>query len=246
MLASSVSRFSFRFSSVVGSCRRIASASSSSSSCHHRYRMPLYSSSSGGIRGTSIMLLQRAHYHGDGDMSVPSTDESESVVTPWHVETSSDFDYLKFARRIGARLIDESVLDRMKRLTGADHVHRFLRRGVFYSHRDLDSILDRVEQHKKGEANKSSSFPFYLYTGRGPSSESMHLGHLIPFMMTKHLQDLFRVPLVIQMTDDEKFLWRDLPLEETHRLSFENARDIIACGFDVNKTFIFSNLDYMG
>ena len=26
----------------------------------------------------------------------------------------------------------------------------------------------------------------------------------------------------------------------------ENARDIIACGFDVNKTFIFSNLEYMG
>lgn len=26
---------------------------------------------------------------------------------------------------------------------------------------------------------------FYLYTGRGPSSESLHLGHLIPFHFTK-------------------------------------------------------------
>ena len=48
------------------------------------------------------------------------------------------------------------------------------------------------------------------------------------------------------MTDDEKFLWKDLPLEECHRLAFENAKDIIACGFDITRTFIFSDLDYIG
>ena len=53
------------------------------------------------------------------------------------------------------------------------------------------------------------------------------------------------MPLVIQMTDDEKFLWKDLQLEEAHRLAYENAKDIIACGFDSRKTFIFSDLDYM-
>ena len=53
------------------------------------------------------------------------------------------------------------------------------------------------------------------------------------------------MPLVVQMTDDEKFLWKDLKLEEAHRLAHENAKDIIACGFDPKKTFIFSDLDYM-
>ena len=48
------------------------------------------------------------------------------------------------------------------------------------------------------------------------------------------------MPLVIQMTDDEKFLWKDLTIEEANRLTYENAKDIIACGFDVNKTFLFS------
>ena len=61
----------------------------------------------------------------------------------------------------------------------------------------------------------------------------------------RYLQDVFDVPLVIQMTDDEKFMWRELELEEAHRLAYENAKDIIACGFDVEKTFIFSNIDYM-
>ena len=35
-------------------------------------------------------------------------------------------------------------------------------------------------------------------------------------------------------------------MEEAHRLGYENAKDIIACGFDPDRTFIFSNLDYMG
>lgn len=48
------------------------------------------------------------------------------------------------------------------------------------------------------------------------------------------------------MTDDEKFLWKDLTVEEANRLAYENAKDIIACGFDINKTFLFSNFDYMG
>jgi tryptophanyl-tRNA synthetase len=65
-------------------------------------------------------------------------------------------------------------------------------------------------------------------------------------MFTKWLQDTFRVPLVVQMTDDEKFLWKDIPLDECRRLGRENTKDIIACGFDISKTFIFSDCDYIG
>jgi tryptophanyl-tRNA synthetase len=51
---------------------------------------------------------------------------------------------------------------------------------------------------------------------------------------------------VIQLTDDEKFLWKDLKVEEANQLALENAKDIIACGFDVEKTFIFSDFDFIG
>ena len=61
----------------------------------------------------------------------------------------------------------------------------------------------------------------------------------------RYLQDAFQVPLVIQLTDDEKFLWKDLTAEEAHRLAIENAKDIIACGFDKEKTFIFSDIEYI-
>lgn len=46
------------------------------------------------------------------------------------------------------------------------------------------------------------------YIWLGPSSEAMHLGHLLPFIFTKWLQDAFKVPLVIQITDDEKFFFK--------------------------------------
>lgn len=100
----------------------------------------------------------------------------------------------------------------------------------------MHTVLNLYEQGK----------PFYLYTGRGPSSEAMHLGHLIPFMFCKWLQDVFNVPLVIQLTDDEKAIWKNLKIEEAIKLAYDNAKDIIACGFDIKKTFIFSNLEHIG
>ena len=60
------------------------------------------------------------------------------------------------------------------------------------------------------------------------------------------LQSVFQVPIVIQLTDDEKFLFKDLTLEQCRDFAWQNARDIAACGFDPEKTFIFSNLDYVG
>ncbi|KXN85493.1 Tryptophan--tRNA ligase, cytoplasmic [Leucoagaricus sp. SymC.cos] len=108
---------------------------------------------------------------------------------------------------------------------------------MFFSHREFDKILDRFEQGK----------PFFLYTGRGPSSDSMHLGHMIPFVFTKWLQDVFGCPLVIQLTDDEKFLFKhELKPDQTRKFARENAKDIIACGFNVERTFVFSNYAYMG
>ncbi|XP_020678995.1 tryptophan--tRNA ligase, cytoplasmic isoform X3 [Dendrobium catenatum] len=59
-------------------------------------------------------------------------------------------------------------------------------------------------------------------------------------------EDAFKVPLVIQLTDDEKCMWKNLSVEESRRLARENAKDIIACGFDISRTFIFSDFDYVG
>jgi len=180
-----------------------------------------------------------------GDAAEEEAEEGEAVVNPW--EVSGKIDYTKLTRDFGSTLINDDLIERLKKVTvgrgNVPKLHHWLTKGIFFSHRDLEHILACCENNK----------PFYLYTGRGPSSAAMHLGHLIPFLFTKWLQDAFNVPLVIQMTDDEKFLWKgkwDVEegdnLMHYRHLTTENAKDIIACGFDKKKTFIFSDLDYVG
>lgn len=48
------------------------------------------------------------------------------------------------------------------------------------------------------------------------------------------------------MTDDEKFLFKDLKLDDVKKFTIQNAKDIIAVGFNPEKTFIFSNTQYYG
>ncbi|CAG9464959.1 unnamed protein product [Pedinophyceae sp. YPF-701] len=172
---------------------------------------------------------------GAADNAAPAA--GDQVITPWDVTGGTDgrIDYNKLVHQFGCQQIDQALIDRVERVTGV-RAHPFLRRGVFFAHRDLKELLDAYEKGEK----------FYLYTGRGPSSEALHLGHLVPFMFTKWLQDAFKVPLVVQLTDDEKCLWRALEHDEALRLAKENARDIVACGFDPARTFIFSDFEFMG
>ncbi|KAI1113721.1 tryptophanyl-tRNA synthetase [Nemania sp. NC0429] len=173
----------------------------------------------------------------------PSDPSHKQTVDPWNVsgEVGEDgkvkaIDYNKLVEEFGTKLIDQDILDRFERVTG-HKPHRFLRRQIVFSHRELEVILDR---HEKGE-------PFFLYTGRGPSSDSMHIGHTQIFDFCKWLQDVFDVPLVVMLTDDEKFLFSEKrTVEEVIGYSKDNCKDIIAIGFDPDKTFIFSDYEFMG
>ncbi|CAK1551001.1 unnamed protein product [Leptosia nina] len=166
-----------------------------------------------------------------------SVTEDDDFVDPWNVagKSQTGIDYDKLIKRFGSQKIDDDLIDRFEKVTG-QRAHHFLRRGIFFSHRDFHTVLNLHEAGKK----------FYLYTGRGPSSESMHIGHLIPFIFTKWLQDVFKVPLIIQLTDDEKVMWKDIKIEDARQMAFNNAKDIIAVGFDTSNTFIFNDLDFIG
>lgn len=154
--------------------------------------------------------------------------EDEFVVTPWEVKGKIDYD--KLVRQFGTEFIDDELFARIRKHTG--DLHFLLRRKIFFSHRDMDWILDKYEDGEK----------FFLYTGRGPSGHT-HLGHLVPWIFCKWLQDRFDIELYFQMTDDEKFLEREeLTLDETMGFTYNNALDVIALGFDPRKTFIFSDV----
>ena len=107
--------------------------------------------------------------------------EKEQIITPFDVTGGVDaegkavaIDYNKLIDKFGSQRIDQALLDRLERVTGKKP-HHLLRRGMVFSHRDLNLLLDKYEK----------GIPFFLYTGRGPSSTSMHVGHTIPFEFTK-------------------------------------------------------------
>jgi hypothetical protein len=144
------------------------------------------------VKSTSASASTSASTAASIAASASASDSStvEQTVTPWNVKSNSTHgvDYERLVRDFGSTRITEELLVRFQRITG-QVPHAWLRRGIFFSHRDLDKMLDLYE---RGE-------PFYLYTGRGPSSDALHLGHLVPFLFCAWLQRAFKVPIVVQV-----------------------------------------------
>lgn len=149
------------------------------------------------------------------------------IVTPWYVEGEIDYD--KLIKQFGTEKITPGLLEKIRKVAGEDHF--MLRRGIFFSHRDMNRILDEYQKGNK----------FFLYTGRGPSGHT-HIGHLVPWVFAKWIQEKFNVNMYFQLTDDEKFFSKqNLTLEETKKFAYENALDFIALGFKPENTKIIIN-----
>src|SRR5437899_8869833 len=102
--------------------------------------------------------------------------EEKFVVTPWEVTGAVDYDRL--IRDFGTQPIAGPLAKKLEEILG-DAAY-LIRRHVFFSHRDLNLVLD---DYAKGRG-------LFLYTGRGPSGP-MHIGHILSFYFTKWLQDKF-------------------------------------------------------
>ena len=152
--------------------------------------------------------------------------KKEFKVTPWEVE--GNVDYSKLIKEFGTTHISEKIKQKLEK------THPLLRRGIYFSHRDFDKWL---EEHSKGKRVS-------VITGRGPS-EKMHLGHLVPFLVAKSLQDEFNCEVFIPISDDEKFYIKpNLTFEQSLKYSEDNILDLIALGFKQGKTFIFEDFIY--
>ncbi len=147
-------------------------------------------------------------------------------VTPWDV--AGEVDYGRLVKEFGTSLLNEKIVKRLQ------NSHPLLRRGIYFSHRDFDKWLSAIDSKKKVS----------VITGRGPS-EKMHLGHLVPFLVAKSLQDEFGCDVFIPISDDEKFYVKQgLTFEGALEFSRDNIFDLIALGFKPGKTFIFEDFVY--
>jgi len=147
-------------------------------------------------------------------------------VTPWEVKGNINYD--KLIKQFGTKKIPKEIYAKLEK------AHPLIRRGLYFSHRDFDKWLEAAEKGEKVS----------VITGRGPS-EKMHIGHLIPFLIAKSLQDLFGCEVFIPISDDEKFYVKEnLDFKKSTEFAKDNILDLIALGFDSKKTFIFEDFVY--
>jgi len=156
----------------------------------------------------------------------------EMIVTPWEVRGKIDYDRL--IELFGTQRIDQKLKERIYRVAGEKHM--YLERDLFFSHRDLDWLLDEYEKGNK----------FVIYTGRGPSGP-VHIGHIVPWIFTKWLQEKFKTRLYFQLTNDEKFWFNEeLTIKDVHHFTRENAIDLLALGFEPENTFLVDDIKHIG
>lgn len=161
-------------------------------------------------------------------------DRREQIITPWAAQCDrAGFDYNRIVADFGCEPISAELLARFRAVTGCDP-HPWLTRGIYFAHRGFSEILEWYE----------NSRPIVIYTGRGPSSMRLHLGHLIPFEFTAWLQKVFGADVVIMIADEEKYYCKGLAADEIDRMCDENIADIIACGWDPARTCIYRQSEF--
>ena len=146
----------------------------------------------------------------------PTADEF--TVTPYAVD--GEVDYEKLLERFGADPLTDDQIDRFPD-------YPLLRRRTFYAGRDVDRYL----------AAADAGDPHAIVTGRGPSGP-MHLGHVLPLYLAKRFQRETGATVYVPLSDDEKFLAKDQSFESIGEHARDNLRDILAVGFDPERTRI--------
>ncbi len=148
-------------------------------------------------------------------------------VTPW--EVTGNIDYDKLIKEFGTQSLDNKIISRLKKPMPA-----VLRRELYFSHRDLDKWLDAYNNKER----------VTIVSGRGPSAK-MHIAHLIPFITAKYFQDNYNCEVFIPLSDDEKYYVKPkLKYDEAEKFAEDNILDLIAVGFNPNKTKIHRDFQY--
>ena len=106
---------------------------------------------------------------------------------------------------------------------------RIIEMRILLAHRDLDLVLREYLQGNN----------FAVVSGRGPSGP-LHFGHIYLFNVVRYLQKAFDIDVYIPLSDDEKFVFQKIKsLKDGEFWAVDNAKNILALGFDPKKTKIY-------
>lgn len=141
----------------------------------------------------------------------------DSRIDPWSSQQSTDYERIR--SNFGLSDIEIS------RIPNPNLLHR---RGIIFAHRDLDTVLERVNRREK----------FGVLTGLMPSGK-MHLGHSMVINQVKWFQDQGG-DITVTVADLEALATRNVSLKEGRKIALsEYVNNYAAMGLDPDKTNVY-------
>ena len=141
----------------------------------------------------------------------------DSRIDPWSSQQSTDYERIR--NNFGLSDIEIS------RIPNPNLLHR---RGIIFAHRDLDTVLERVNRREK----------FGVLTGLMPSGK-MHLGHSMVINQVKWFQDQGG-DITVTVADLEALATRNVSLKEGRKIALsEYVNNYAAMGLDPDKTNVY-------
>lgn len=141
----------------------------------------------------------------------------DSRIDPWSSQQSTDYERIR--SNFGLSDIE------LSRIPNPNLLHR---RGIIFAHRDLDTVLERVNRREK----------FGVLTGLMPSGK-MHLGHSMVINQVKWFQDQGG-DVTVTVADLEALATRNVSLKEGRKIALsEYVNNYAAMGLDPDKTNVY-------
>ena len=145
----------------------------------------------------------------------------EFRIDPWGASYIKDYDRLM--KEFGIQPLTKELMGKFP------YVHRLIRRGFVFGHRDLEVIVKAIEE----------GWEYAVMTGIKPSGD-YHLGSKITaeeFIYFVNLSPKARG--FFSIADLEAYADNKLPLSKSKEIAISNLADLLALGLDPRKVYVY-------
>lgn len=104
------------------------------------------------------------------------------------------------------------------------------------------NLLRQVVYHRSfDEFDEKKLDAYYLYSGRGPSNSSFHIGHLQSLMFLLEFQKILQSKIYFMISDDEKIMRDNICFEDMNKHVLSTIQQLRKIGFTDENTDIRIN-----
>jgi hypothetical protein len=107
-------------------------------------------------------------------------------------------------------------------------------------------LLDLIEFERGFDSFDCNNLSdYYLYTGRGPSQDTLHIGHLLGLELIKSIGNQFDSKIFFMIADDEKILRDSIDSKQMETNISNTIKQLNKIGFDNSNTTFHINSKHM-